>query len=124
MEQAAERPFRAVRPGAMVGVDVLPDQRDFAHAGRGQAFDLGEDLRDRARHLGAARVGHYAEAAEAVAALLYRNEGGYAARARRVAARGREKIEFVLDRKFGIDHPPLARDPVNERGQAMIALRS
>ena len=73
---------RPSAPCAVIGVDVLADQRHLAHAGVGQALDLGDDLRDRPRDFGAARIGHDAEGAELVAAFLHGDEGGNAARAR------------------------------------------
>ena len=79
MQQAAERPDRAVRPLAVIGVDVLADQRELAHARIGEAQGLVEDLCDRARDLRAAGIGHDAEGAELVAALLDREEGRHAA---------------------------------------------
>ena len=43
-QQRDQRCRRAVLAGAVIGVDVLPDQRDFAHARRGKTFDLGRDF--------------------------------------------------------------------------------
>ena len=122
VQQAAERRGAAVGALAVIGVDVLADQRDLAHAGVGQPLGLGDDLRDRPRHLGAARVGHDAEGAELVAAFLHGDEGRHAALADRRAARRREMIELVLDRKLGVDHLAVlgARQHL---GQAVIALR-
>ena len=87
MQQPAERPGAAVRAFAVIGVDVLADQRDLAHAGIGEPLDLGDDLGDRPRDFGAARIGHDAEGAELVAAFLHGDESRDAARARRLAAR-------------------------------------
>ena len=83
VEQARQRPRPPVRALAVIGVDVLADQRDLAHAGFGQVLDFGEDLLHRPRHFHAARIGHDAEGAELVAAFLHRDEGADAARADR-----------------------------------------
>ena len=61
LEQALQRPGAADFILAAIGVDVLADQRDFAHAGVDEALRLGDDLRDVARDFGAARIGHDAE---------------------------------------------------------------
>ncbi len=103
MQQPAERRGAAVQILAVIGVDVLADQRDLAHAGVGQALGLGDDLCDRARHFRAARIGHDAEGAELVAAFLHGDEGRHAALADRGAARRGEMVELVLDRKLGVD---------------------
>ena len=89
---------------AVIGVDVLAEQRDLAHAGVGQPLDLGDDLRDRPRDFGAARIGHDAEGAELVAAFLHGDEGRRR-RACAIAARlgAAQRVELVLDRKFGVD---------------------
>ena len=111
----------------MIGVDVLPDQRDLAHAGLGEVAHLVEDLLDRPRDFGAARIRHDAEGAELVAAFLHGDEGRDAARARRGLARRGQEAEFVLDRKLGLDDPlccPLSWRVAREQlGQAVIALR-
>ena len=65
-------------PGAVVGVDVLAQQRDLAHAVVGEAAGLGLHVGDGPRELGAARVGHDAEGAELVAALLHGQERRHA----------------------------------------------
>ena len=122
-DEARERPFRAVRSGAVIGVDVLPDQRHLAHAGPRQTFDLRDDLGDRARYLGAAGIRHDAEAAELVAAFLDGDERAHAARADRLAARGREEVELVLDRKRGVDDAALALRLCQEFRQTVIVLR-
>src|SRR5262249_59511731 len=68
-------------------------------------------------------VGHDAERAELVAAFLHGDEGRYAARARRRAARKRQHVELVLDRKFGVDNGALALDALEQARQSVIALR-
>ncbi len=40
------------------------------------------------------------------------------------AARRRQLIELVLERKFGVDHGFAARDSREQIGQPMVALRS
>ena len=103
MQQPSQRRGAAACVLAVIAVDVLADQRDLAHARVGKPLGLGDDLCDRPRHLGAARVGHDAEGAELVAAFLHGDEGRDAALARRGLARRREMIELVLDRKLGVD---------------------
>ena len=97
---------------------------DFAHAGVPQPLDLGGDLRRRAGGFRTARIGHDAERAELVAALLHGDEGGDAARTDRGAARRGEMIELVVDRKLGIDGLAVALGARQELRQAMIVLRS
>ena len=87
-QQTPQRPGTAVGSFAVIGVHVLPDQRDLAHAGIREPRDFGNDLRDRSRRLGAARIGHDTERAELVAAFLHGDECRDTARADRVAARG------------------------------------
>ena len=94
---------RAVFVLAVIGIHVLPDQRHLAHAGCGKPLDFRGDLLHRPRDFGAARIGHDAERAELVAAFLHRDEGGDAAAADRRRARGSQRVELVLERKFGID---------------------
>ena len=66
-EQLRER--RALRPQvAPVGVDVLAQQRDLAHAVGGEPLGLGDELGERPGDLAAARGGHDAVRAAAVAA--------------------------------------------------------
>ena len=48
IQQLAERPGLPVGTVAMIGVDVLPDEGDFAHAVACQALDVLDDLRHRA----------------------------------------------------------------------------
>src|SRR5262249_5356498 len=106
------------------GVDVLTDQRDFAHAGVGQSLDLGDDLHHRSRHLGATRIGHDAKRAELVAAFLHGDERADTARACRLATRRPQDVELILDRKFGVDDRALTFGTGEQTGQAMIALRA
>ena len=63
----------------MIGVDVLTQQGDLAHAAIRKVRDLVENGGNRARGLCAAGVWHDAERAELVAALLHGYERGDAA---------------------------------------------
>ena len=81
--EALDRGEAADQPGqvqlaraacAVIGVDVLAQQHDLAGAGGDEAPRLGLDCGGRTRLLGPAGVGHDAEGAEAVAALLNREE--------------------------------------------------
>jgi hypothetical protein len=123
LEQSSERPGPAVGAFAMIGIDVLADQRDLAHARVGETLDLGQDVHHRPRHFCPARIGHDAERAELVAAFLHGDEGGYAARADRLAAWRLEEAELILDRKLGVDHGALALGAGEQMGEAMVALR-
>src|ERR1700730_6570605 len=82
-QQGAEWPDMSVRSLAVIGVDVLPDQGDFAHAVVGEPLHVVDDPCDRPRYFGAARVGHDAECAEFIATLLDRHKGRDPARAYR-----------------------------------------
>ena len=44
LQQAPERESTAAGAFAMIGVHVLPKQRDLTHAGIGQPLDFGQDL--------------------------------------------------------------------------------
>ena len=120
-QEPAERPAPAVRALAVPGVDVLADQGELAHAGLSQGAGLVHDALHRARELRAARVGHHAEGAELVAALLHGEEGGHAARQRAGAVRRGQMAELVVDRELGVDHAA-AFGPAQQLGQAVIAL--
>jgi cell division septum initiation protein DivIVA len=78
------------RHRAAVGVDVLAEQRHFAHALVGEAGHFGQHVVERARHFLAARVGHHAVAAVLRAAFHDRHE-----RARAFHARGRQVVELL-----------------------------
>src|SRR2546429_462167 len=58
LQQSPERPWRTVGSFAVIGINVLADQRDFAHSRVGQPLDLGDNLHHRPRYLGATRVRH------------------------------------------------------------------
>ena len=124
LDEARERGVAAVRPGAVVGVHVLADQRHLDHARVGEPLHFRDDLLHRPRHFAAARIGHDAESAELVAAFLHGDEGGDAARADGGAARCGEMIELVLDRKFSVDDRLSAAGPREQRRQPVDALRA
>ena len=71
----AEAP-RAPLADPVIGVDVLTEQRDLSRAGVDQTLRLLEDVGDGTRIFGAARIGHHAESAEAVAPFLDGEERG------------------------------------------------
>ena len=122
-EQSRQGPWLPVRPLAMIGIHVLADEGDLAHAGIGQSLDLGADFGDRTGGFRAARIRHDTKRAELVAAFLHRDESGDAARAGRRRARRREMLEFVVDREFGVDGFAVAFGAREEFGQAVIVLR-
>ena len=112
-------PPRLVKP--MIGVDVLPEQGDFARPCGGERFDLRQHLRDRAGNLGTPGVGHDAERAELVAAFLDGDKGAHPARANNLARRRGQEVELVFPREFGVDDRRMARLG-DQLGQAMIIL--
>ncbi len=124
MQELAERPALSVRSFAMIGVDVLPDQRELAHAVLGEPLHVIDDFLDRAGDFRAARVRHHAEGAELVAAFLHGDESRDAARADRIRFRLRQEAELVLGRKFGLDRLLSARCAFEQLRQMMIALRA
>ena len=123
-EQPAERPGHAVRTFAVIGVDVLPDQRDLAHAIVGKPHHVVDDFCDRPRDFRAARIRHHAEGAELVAAFLHGDERRDAARADRLRLWRRQKTELVLDREFGLQRAAMAFGAGKQLRQMMIALRA
>ena len=111
-------------PFAVPGVDVLAEQRHLAHAGLGELFGLGDDLRHRPRHFRAARIGHDAEGAELVAAFLHGQEGRHAAADDLRSARLRQMFELVLDGVVGLDDLLAVSRFPQRLGQAVIGLRT
>jgi hypothetical protein len=114
----------AILAEPVIGVDVLPEQRDLAHAGAGEAGNLVDDRANRTRGLGAAGIGHDAERAELVAALLHGHERRDAATANRAGRADGKMSKLVLGREVGGDDAgPQARF-AHELRQAMITLRT
>ena len=108
-----------VRPLAVIGVDVLAQQGDFAHAPIRQLSRLFQHRRHRSRPFGAARIGHDAEGAELVATLLHRQEGG---RPLGEAGRG-QGVELVVRSEVGADpFAPRPRRAGQKLGQLVIGL--
>ena len=117
---------------AVVGVDVLAEQRDLDRAGRHELARFAQHGRRRPRILGAARIGHDAEGAELVAAFLDRQEG----RAGAHALRRGQVIELALGREVGVEHARtrqalagaayrgLALGLGQKLGQAVVGLRA
>ena len=103
----------------MIGVDVLPEQREFARPASRKLLDFVEDLGGRARSLRPPRIGHDAERAELVAALLH---GDKALTPReRIASRLAAGSDRTCPRrKFGVDHAPRAAG--DKFGQAVVVL--
>ncbi len=100
-DQLAKAPLAAsIRCRAVIGIDVLAQQRDLARSIGDKAARLGDDLGGRTRIFGATRVRDDAEGAELVATLLDRQKGGHAGRD---AALG-QVIEFRLGREAGIEN--------------------
>ena len=76
-QQAQVRDF-AVAVGPAIGVDVLAQQVDLAHALGGELRHFHQHVLERPADLGAAGVGHHAERAVLGAAFHDRHEGGRA----------------------------------------------
>ena len=105
---------------AAVGIDVLAEQGDLAHALVGQAGDLGEHVVERPRHLFAAGVGNDAVGAVLGAAFHDRDEGGRALDPRR-----RQVVELLDLGKADVDlRPLLALLAGQHRRQPVQGLRS
>ena len=71
LDQTGERVIRALCAHAVIGVDVLTQQSDFAHAAFYQFARFGQHAGCRARDFGTAGIGHHAEGAELVAPFLH-----------------------------------------------------
>ena len=89
-QQPQVRQFVAAFHRAAVGVDVLPQQVDLAHALGGQLHDLHQHVLERPADLGTPGIGHHAEAAVLRAAFHDRDEG-----ARPFRARLRQAVELL-----------------------------
>ena len=104
-----------------VGVDVLTQQGDLAHALGRQVARLGQDRFDRPRPLPATGVRHDAEGAELVAALLHGEKSGDAGG----VALHRQGVELLVGGEVG-GQPlaALAMRASDKFGQLVIGLRS
>ena len=112
----------APRVEPVIGVDVLAKERELAHAGLDQPARFGHHLLDRAARLGAAGIGHDAERAELVAALLHREERGEPAAADHLLLRERQMLELVLFGELGFDDGSSLAHARQELRQAVVAL--
>ncbi len=111
---------RFVRARAFVRIDVLAEQRHFAHALPRERCDLRHHLRERAAHFFAARIGHDAERTELAAAFHDGNERGRAVRARLGQA-----VELLDLWKADVNHrTPRLAEFREHFGQSMQRLRS
>ncbi len=70
-DEARKRPRFSVGSLAVIAVDVLAEQRDFADAAIDETAHFIGERRHRPRKLHAARIGHDAERTELVAAFLH-----------------------------------------------------
>ena len=120
-DQPAEAPDAAVRPLAVEGIDILAEQRDFDRALTREALRFRDDGGDAARILRPPGVGHDAEGAELVAALLDREEGLRPLRGAVV----RQMVELRLSREVGRQRLAAgAGDARDQLRQLVIALRA
>ena len=103
----------------MIGIHILPEQRDLSRAQGHQALGFRNHGGGGAGIFRAARVRHHAEGTEFVAAFLHGQERGHALR------RGlfRQMIEFPIHREFGFNHSAgRAGGTRHHLRQAVIAL--
>ena len=106
---------------ARVGVDVLAEQRDFAHPLAGQPGDFVQHLRERTADFLAARIGHDAEAAVLAAAFHDRDERAW----RRGACGAGSRSNFSISGKLtSICARPVLAQLADHVGQAMQGLRT
>ena len=103
VNETCEREFTRISR-TVIGIYVLPEQGDFTRAVSNQPARLILHIRHRAGKLGAARIGHNAKGAEAVAAFLNGEKGADPGTTRAATALFRQMVKFTLARKFGIDH--------------------
>ena len=99
-------PTICARP--VIGVDVLPQKRDFAHAAFDQIARLLQHALCRARHLCAAGIGYNAECAEFITAFLHSQKRGEA--------------RFALGGVSGVRIYPLLENPYQSRGCLCLCL--
>ena len=83
----------------MIGIHVLPKQRDFPRTGGDQQPRFCDDIGRGARIFRTARIGHDTERAEPVATFLDRKK-----RRRALRRDIGQEIELGLGRKFGVDN--------------------
>ena len=104
----------------MIGIDVLTQQGDFAHAAFYQFARFGQHAGRGARDFGPAGIGHHAEGAEFVAAFLHRQKRRR--RTRRFAA-AFQLFEFILFGEIRIKRGFARAHARLHRGKAVIGLR-
>src|SRR6202023_3835673 len=107
----------------MIGIDVLADQAYLADARDGHHFDFRNDAFDRPRGCRAARVGHYEERTEFIAAFLHGHESADAALANLVRRSRGEVIELAFGGKIRGKDLAGGFGAAQELGQAGKALR-
>src|SRR3954469_2250629 len=122
VEQGTERPHGPVRAVTVIRIDVLPDQRDLAHAVISQPAYVLDDVCGRTRYFPAPSVGHHAERAEFVAAFLHGNESRDAPCTDRIRPWCRQETEFVVRREFGLDGTALSLGLGQELRQVVVTL--
>ena len=105
--------------GRREGVDVLADEGDFHGAGSDKGTRLVQQVRDRAGHFRPARIRHYAEGAELVAAFLHGEKGR-----RPLVAAGREMAELALAGHVGVDDGLAGTGARQQLRQTMIGQRT
>ena len=103
----------------MIGIHVLPQQRDFTHAALDQIARLVQNAHGRAAHFGPPGIRHHAKGTELVAPFLHCQEGGRAAC--RLGARF-QMLEFVFFREIRVERLFPGAGFRLHLGQAVIAL--
>src|SRR3974390_1774466 len=108
----------------MIRIHVLTDDREFAYARTGQPFGFAHDICHGPRYFRAARIGHYAEGTELVAAFLHGQERRDAAAGDLLAAGRGERAEFFVNRGLRVEQP-FARFRTREHlRQSVVVLRA
>jgi hypothetical protein len=114
------RPRRQRARRDTIGVDVLAEQVDLAHALRGKVGDFDQHVLERTADLLAAGIGHHAERAVLAAAFHDRDEG-----ARALGARLGQAIELLDLGEADVDLRQAGRAlGLDELGQAVQGLRA
>ena len=117
-QQARKATPLALRTLAVIGIHVLAQERDLAHAGLHKQPRLPLDLDDGARIFSTARVRHNAEGTELVATFLHGDKSRSS-----VGFRFRQRIEFLFRREVGLQGMALvAREPREHFRNAVIGL--